>query len=132
MIDKNKEYKTKCGYPVRIYSTGGNGIFPVHGAFLDSGGDWRVHEWTSQGIVLYQWDRNNPNYLLQPLDLVEVKPKRKVAVYVYLVTSANYSYCQGGHVVENYEEGELFTSTFPLLPNTCIKLIDTIEKEYDL
>lgn len=82
MIDKNKQYKTRSGLPVRIYATDGGGAFPVHGAMFHEDMQTPV-TWTSDGSfdVIGRDDS----------DLIEVKPKIKVAgwaaVYSRSVTS---------------------------------------------
>lgn len=76
MIDKNKQYKTRCGYPVRIYATDGVGAYPIHGAYCE-GGDWILSKWTEAGRREIGRTR--------PCDLFEVKPRiqRDVWVNVY-------------------------------------------------
>lgn len=48
MIDKNKQYKTRSGLPVRIYATDSGGNYPVHGAVLDHHG-WFEFGWANDG-----------------------------------------------------------------------------------
>ena len=50
MIDKNKQYRTRSGLPVRIYATDCGGDYPVHGAVLDSHG-WFDFAWTKEGLT---------------------------------------------------------------------------------
>ena len=48
MIDKNKQYKTRSGLPVRIYATDCLYTYPVHGAILDPRGSFDFG-WTKEG-----------------------------------------------------------------------------------
>ena len=66
MIDKNKQYTTRNGLPVRIYETDCGGKYSVHGAVFE-GGVWCNFSWTSEGnLVAGQ---------LNDFDLIEVKPR---------------------------------------------------------
>ena len=74
-IDKNKTYKTVCGYEVKIYDDNVQGAAggEVHGAVLTSG--WQIAYWTSE----YGFSN------IKGYDLVEVRPriKRDVFLNVY-------------------------------------------------
>ena len=76
MIEMTKTYRTRCGYPVRIYATDGVGAYPIHGAYCE-GGDWIQSQWTDAG--------NRRIGSKCQLDLVEVKPRiqREVWLNVY-------------------------------------------------
>ena len=76
MIDITKQYKTRDGREVRIYTTDCGGGRPVHGAFWSSDNRWSVHSWRGDGTI-----SGKPNVL----DLIEVKPRiqREVWVNVY-------------------------------------------------
>jgi len=76
MIEITKTYRTRCGYPVRIYATDGVGAYPIHGAYCE-GGAWVQLQWTDAG--------SRKIGSTCPRDLVEVKPRiqREVWVNVY-------------------------------------------------
>ena len=76
MIDKNKQYTTRSGLPVRIYATDCGGGYPVHGAILKDG-VWLLESWTITGVILVGCENLG--------DLIEVKPRiqRKVWVNIY-------------------------------------------------
>lgn len=67
MIDKNKQYKTRSGFPVEIYATDRGGKYPVHGAIC-SEGVWHLLSWTKGGCFVAAGNEGK-------LDLVEVKPR---------------------------------------------------------
>ena len=71
MIDMNKEYRTRGGSEVRIYSTEGGSIYPIHGAvYVSYDRVWSIASWTSDGrFRVLERDHK--------LDLIEVKPKVK-------------------------------------------------------
>ena len=49
-VNMHAVYKTKCGYPVRIYSLDGQRDYPVHGAFwIKSTGEWAQANWNLEG-----------------------------------------------------------------------------------
>ena len=73
MIDITKTYRTRCGYPVRIYATDGVGAFCVHGAYCE-GGDWILSKWTEVG--------HREIGRTCPRDLIEVKPRIKYDMWV--------------------------------------------------
>jgi hypothetical protein len=78
MIDINKTYRTRDGRQVRIYSTDGGGIYPIHGAILDKVlPGWFLATWDINGYSL----RGNKEFA----DLIEVKPriKREVWLNIY-------------------------------------------------
>ena len=116
MIDKNKEYKTVSGFPVRIYATDGSDSLPVHGAIFENK-EWNLFEWTEDGK--YCEDSTGE------FDLVEVKPKRKVIIKVWEVQEALVN---GTSIEATTNKGE----EDYLTENHEATLIDTIEKEYDL
>ena len=83
MIDITKNYKTKDGKEVRIYSVADGGEYPVHGAIKQKGGFWHgcwsCTSWTDMGFRVEGTTTSS--------DLVEVKPTRWVNVYEdYAVT----------------------------------------------
>ena len=66
MINKNKQYKTRSGLPVRIYATDGGGDYPIHGG-LPCGEYWIMTCWTNEG--------KSVSHSQPELDLIEVKPR---------------------------------------------------------
>lgn len=63
-IDKNKQYKTHEGLPVKIYETyPGKGIESVHGA-ININGTWLVRSWNECGKYMIHGTSFN--------DLVEI------------------------------------------------------------
>lgn len=80
MIDKNKQYKTRSGLPVRIYATDCGGGYPVHGAVLKNG-VWRVEEWTITGVVIKECENLG--------DLIEVKPRIQRTYYINVYNSGD-------------------------------------------
>ena len=50
MIDKNKQYKTSSGLPVRIYATDCLYTYPVHGVVFDHHGSFEFG-WTNDGLT---------------------------------------------------------------------------------
>ena len=66
MIDKNKQYKTRSGLPVRIYATDCGGKYPVHGAVLKDD-EWDIDCWTCDGRYTQSSEHS--------FDLIEVKPR---------------------------------------------------------
>lgn len=76
MIDKSKTYRTRSGNEVRIYATDGSGRKSVHGAYFDTFvKGWISLVWTEYGKVDGYQD-------LQPLDLIEVRPRHKRTVWL--------------------------------------------------
>ena len=76
MIDINKKYRTRCGHEVRIYATDGVGKKSVHGAYFDG----NVKGWIS--LVWTKFGRVDAYQELQPLDLIEVRPRHKRTVWL--------------------------------------------------
>lgn len=70
LIDINKQYKTRDGRDVKIYTTKHDGIYPVAGSV-----DGTLRDWDSDGSV----DRRASE---SPYDLIEVKPEQVVWVVV--------------------------------------------------
>lgn len=76
MIDKSKTYRTRCGREVRIYATDGSGRKSVHGAYFDTFvKGWISLVWTEHGKV-------DGYQELQPLDLIDVRPRHKRTVWL--------------------------------------------------
>jgi len=74
MIDINKKYRTRNGYEVRIYATGGEGDQAIHGAVFN-GAEWQIYAWYNNG----QYSRCEPN---GKHDLIEVRPRHKRTVWL--------------------------------------------------
>ena len=72
-IEMGKEYRTRCGYEVRIYATDGHGEWPVHGAYKEDG-KWFSYSWMEDGLG----NRSKES----DLDLIEVKPRIQLDVWV--------------------------------------------------
>jgi hypothetical protein len=84
MIDKSKTYRTRDGREVRIYATDGSGRKSVHGAYFDTFvKGWISLVWTEHGKVDGYQD-------LQPLDLIEVRPRHKRTVWVTVYPMNRY------------------------------------------
>ena len=84
MIDKSKTYRTRDGREVRIYATDGSGRKSVHGAYFDTYvKGWISLVWTEHGKVDGYQD-------LQPLDLIEVRPRHKKTVWVTVYPNDRY------------------------------------------
>ncbi len=64
-IDMAKEYTTRDGLKVKLYSVYDGGPWPIHGAILKDG-VWSVNSWTEDG-------RYSGENVAHPRDLVEVK-----------------------------------------------------------
>ena len=64
MIRINKQYRTKCGYEVRIYAVDGKRPYPIHGAYFFDG-EWILCRWAADGACWGDTD----------LYLIEVKPR---------------------------------------------------------
>jgi hypothetical protein len=73
-IDINKQYKTREGKEVRIYSVDTSNINEVHGAVLREGG-WYIEIWNIEGDYLNSGSSSN-------YDLVEVKPTTKITQWL--------------------------------------------------
>lgn len=65
-INVAKEYVTRCGKAVKLYTTDAGGIYPVHGAIEVKLGQWNIQSWTIRGQML--------DGVTNAYDLVE-KPK---------------------------------------------------------
>lgn len=78
MIDINKKYRTRYGHEVRIYATDGVGKKSVHGAYFDG----NVKGWIS--LVWTKFGRVDAYQELQPLDLIEVRPRHKRTVWLHV------------------------------------------------
>jgi len=78
MIDINKKYRTRDGREVRIYATDGAGRKSAHGAYFDSA----VNGWVS--VAWTQFGRVDAYQELQPLDLIEVRPRHKRTVWLHV------------------------------------------------
>jgi len=77
MVDKDKQYRTKTGFAVRIYATDGGGTYSVHGAILKNG-EWGFFRWNKYGVDIYgSHDGDN---------LVEVKPRIKRTFWFNIVS----------------------------------------------
>ena len=63
-ISMDKQYRTRCGFEVRIYAVDSGGLYPIHGAYLFDG-VWVACTWEKEGGCLGS----------SPLDLIEVKPR---------------------------------------------------------
>ena len=112
MIDIKKTYTTRSGLPVRIYATDGGGSRPVHGAFFD-GGRWRHSTWSDGGRFTCELSD-------QPCDIIEVKPKRMLDVWIAIHKNGSISMYERMeqaiyhtdnviarlHIVREYTEGE--------------------------
>jgi hypothetical protein len=79
MIELGKKYKTRDGRDVRIYAVDGGGQCPVHGAVLNSDGNWRSWCWTRDGKVV--------ELRTEPADLIEVVPTFKVTGWLNVYRS---------------------------------------------
>ena len=74
MFDITKTYRTRCGYPVKLYRTDAKGDCPVQGS-IDIGPYELIGQWGFDGV--------HPT--IEQYDLIEVKPRiqREVWVNVY-------------------------------------------------
>ena len=82
MIDKDKQYKTREGFPYRCYATDGGGDYPVHGAlFLEN--SWRMIRHTECGRVFTLCE--------DKYDLIEVKPRIKIERWALVNRNGDYS-----------------------------------------
>ena len=111
MIDPKKTYRTRDGREVRIYAVDGGLGYPVHGAWSHNGAAWCATEWYGDGA-----SATNVR-----LDLIEVRPKRTLDVWVNVYrdcVSVGHGTKRGAdasavpnhltclHIVREYEEGE--------------------------
>ena len=69
MIDVNKNYTTRDGFPVRIIATDAKGRYPVVG-LVDLGDVEYTRQWTEDGKADYR-DFVKMNY-----DLIEARPQQ--------------------------------------------------------
>ncbi len=67
-------FTTRDGRAVRIYASDADGIYPVHGAFLNADDEWCIETWTADG----SW-RCEPN----PCDLIPRPVKKRGWLNVY-------------------------------------------------
>jgi hypothetical protein len=66
MIEMDKKYRTRDGFPVRILATDVKGAYPIAG-LVDLGDEEYVRKWTAEG-------RNDARYNVRTsFDLVEVE-----------------------------------------------------------
>jgi hypothetical protein len=112
MISLDKTYRTRDGKEVKLYAVHEGQNFPVHGAILIDG-KWSATMWSVDG----KWHPSGPS---SELDLIEVKPKRTLDVWVNVYEGHTASHmtkkiadgCQLYnllaciHIVQEYEEGE--------------------------
>lgn len=111
MIDKSKTYRTRDGREVRIYATDGVGRKSVHGAYFDSA----VNGWVS--LAWTQFGRVDAYQELQPLDLIEVRPRHKRTVWLNVYDGAKV----GGYYEDRSEANErLLSARWPRI--ACIKV----------
>ena len=82
-IEMGKQYRTRDGREVRIYSVDGGGHYPVHAA-TKSGDGWSVSKWASDG-------RYNTSVAESPSDLIEVKPRIRMERWVNVYPNAKAS-----------------------------------------
>lgn len=76
-VDINKQYRTKAGREVRVFTTGAPEPYPVVGIWKDSWDNWVACNWTISGKVL-----KDETSLA---DLEEIKSTRLVYVNLYPV-----------------------------------------------
>lgn len=112
MIEMGKQYKTRDGREVRIYATDGGGPQSAHGAYLDDG-KWIANTWNAHGY-------HRPTGGESTLDLIEVKPKRTLDVWLNMYEYGIFNYPTKDmadqssskdriaclHIVREYEEGD--------------------------
>lgn len=84
MIDINKKYKTRCGYPVRVYCTDAGGPYPVHAAYYDNG--WFVSSYTEFGGAE---DGGHGS-----IDLIEVNPYAHIKIDDRVIVRDNHGYIE--------------------------------------
>ena len=96
MIELGKQYRTRDGSEVRIYSVDGGGIAPVHGAILyaPTDGVWYPMSWMITGKVKLDYDH--------PRDLIEVKPRRRRTIWVNVYSDPNLDRCYITKALANY------------------------------
>lgn len=111
MIDPKKTYRTRDGREVRIYAVDGLSVGQIHGAVNNGRAHWVATEWERDGSSC-----NHPS-----LDLIEVRPKHTLDVWVNFYSDKGISVhptkdkadwlCGSKriaclHIVREYEEGE--------------------------
>ena len=75
MIDKNRTYRTRNGYEVRIYATDGGHVKCVHGAYSTGDGFWVSTTWTAEG-------KRDSYSACNAYDLIEVRPRHRKTVWL--------------------------------------------------
>ena len=80
-FDPTKTVQTQSGKPWRKYATDGGGLYPIHGAVLESNG-WIAGLWTAEG-KFYNGFRSGD-------DLVNVPEKRTLWVNCYPYSCHGY------------------------------------------
>jgi hypothetical protein len=80
-ISMDKQYRTRCGYEVRIYATDHFGYYPIVGAIL-CGKNWVPVNWRLDGV-------SSPTD--NSLDLIEVKPRIQREYWVNIPPEENIS-----------------------------------------
>ena len=80
-IEMGKEYRTRRGYPVRIYCTDGGGQSPVHGSVDRPGAEqqWDTITWDKEG--------KHCTGASGSYDLIEVKPRIRRTVWLNVYDS---------------------------------------------
>lgn len=81
MIDINKQYRTRSGREVRVYTINGCGCYPIHGAIKYDDG-WHIEVWSAEGTYSYPGSEHE-------LDLIEVKPRIKRTVWLNIYQELN-------------------------------------------
>lgn len=102
MIEKNKTYITSQGDKVRIYTTDGTGIYPVHGARACDG-SWQLCAWTRGGSFIQG--------IISDEDLIEFKTNVKVSSTVTEITITVPQ-----HMLDKLPEGYEFDTVRPVKP----------------
>jgi hypothetical protein len=82
MISKHKQYRTRDGREVRIYATDGRGNQPIHGACIDSDGEWVLCSWDSEGRYFGRTEAFH--------DLIEVKPPFRIERWVNVYSDPSH------------------------------------------
>jgi len=82
MFDITKTYRTRCGYPVKLYRTDAKGDCPVQGS-IDIGPYELIGQWGFDGV--------HPT--IEQYDLIEVKPRIQREVWVNLYDNIRWTAC---------------------------------------